>query len=56
MVMKEWCWGGDRVCLLREGSIDEGLGVWQDGKTPLELAVEKGYDATAALLREVRGA
>ena len=51
----EWGWSGDcGLCLvLREGLIAERLGVRQDGKTPMDLAIEEGEDATAALLAAV---
>ena len=42
------------VLALPQGLTDEGLGARQAGKTPLDLAIEEGYDAVAALLREVR--
>ena len=41
--------------LLREWLIDQGLCVRQDGRTPLDFAIEKRQDAVAALLTYVRG-
>ncbi|KAJ1466569.1 hypothetical protein T484DRAFT_1922216, partial [Baffinella frigidus] len=47
--------GGNAVVtvgfVLREGLIAEVLGVRQDGKTPLDLAIANGEDAAAARLR-----
>ena len=42
------------VLVLHQESTDEGLGARQAGKTPLDLTIEEGHDAVAALLREVR--
>ena len=42
------------VLVLCQRSTDEGLGARQTGKTPLDLAIGRGHDAVAALLREVR--
>ena len=42
------------VSVLRQGTTDEGMGARQFGETPLDYAIERGHDAVAALLREVR--